>query len=338
MSARLAWTVRRNAYFDSIDLMQIAEQARPLAGVIDVALVMGTPAGRSMLEEAGMWSPEAPEAGPSDLLVAVRAESEAAGHRALARVEELLSTRRDSGPARDDLMPRTIGAAARRAALAGVAVVAVPGAHAALEAHQALSAGLHVFLFSDGVSLADEAALKRRARGRRLFVMGPECGTSIINGVGFGFANRVRRGPIGVVGASGTGIQEVTSLVHRLGGGISHAIGTGGRDLHAAVGGVTTLQALDALAADAATRVVLLVSKPASPDVAAAVLEAAVATRKPVVACLLGYAGKTPDGVRTAITLEEAAITAAGVAGHEVAALSRPQAAAAGARGAIRGL
>src|SRR5262245_22688626 len=338
MSARLAWTVRRNAYFDSIDLMQIAEQVRPLAGVIDVALVMGTPAGRSMFEEAGMWSPEAPEAGPSDLLVAVRAETEAAGHRALARVEELLSARRDSAPARDDLMPRTIVAAARRATPAGVAVVAVPGAHAALEAHQALSAGLHVFLFSDGVSLADEAALKRRARGRSLFVMGPECGTSIINGVGFGFANRVSRGPIGVVGASGTGIQEVTSLVHRLGGGISHAIGTGGRDLHAAVGGVTTLQALEALAADAATRVVLLVSKPASSNVAAAALNAAVATRKPVVACLLGHAGKTPDGVRTAITLEEAAVAAVGLAGREVAAISRPQVSAAGERGAIRGL
>jgi FdrA protein len=338
MSARLAWTVRRNVYFDSIDLMQIAEQVRPLEGVIDVALVMGTPAGRSMLEEAGMWSGQAPEAGASDLLVAVRAEGEAAGHRALARVEELLSARRDSEPARDDLMPRTIGAAARRAAPAGVAVVAVPGAHAALEAHQALSAGLHVFLFSDGVSLDDEAALKRRARGRGLLVMGPECGTSIINGVGFGFANRLRRGPIGVVGASGTGIQEVTSLVHRLGGGISHAIGTGGRDLHAAVGGVTTLQALEALAADAATRVVLLVSKPASPDVAAVVLDAAVATRKPVVACLLGYAGKTPEGVRTAITLEDAAAAAVGLADRDVAAFSRPQAAATGPRGAIRGL
>ena len=338
MSAQLAWTVRRNAYFDSIDLMQIAEQVRPLAGVIDVALVMGTPAGRSMLEEAGMWSREAPEAGPSDLLVAVRAESEAAGRRALARIEELLSARRDSGPARDDAMPRTIGAAARRAAPASVAVVAVPGAHAALEAHQALSAGLHVFLFSDGVSLDDEAALKRRARGRGLLVMGPECGTSIINGVGFGFANRVRRGPIGVVGASGTGIQEVTSLVHQLGGGISHAIGTGGRDLHAAVGGVTTLQALEALAADTATRVVLVVSKPASPDVAAAVVNAAVATRKPVVACLLAYAGKTPEGVRTALTLEEAAVAAVGLAGREGAAIARPPVAAAGARGTIRGL
>jgi FdrA protein len=338
MNARLAWTVRRNSYFDSIDLMQIAEQVRQLAGVLDVAVVMGTPAGRSMLEEAGMWSPEAPEAGPSDLLVAVRAESEAVAHRGLARVEELLGARRLAEPARDDAAPRTIGAAARRAAPAGIAVVAVPGAHAALEAHQALSAGLHVFLFSDGVSLDDEAALKHRARGRGLFVMGPECGTAIINGVGFGFANRVRRGPIGVVGASGTGIQEVTSLVHRLGGGISHAIGTGGRDLHAAVGGVTTRQALEALAADAATQVVLLVSKPASPDVAAAVLNAAVATRKPVVACLLGYAGKTPDHVRTASTLEEAAVTAIGLAGGAAPAIARTQVVRGSARGVVRGL
>ena len=338
MSARLVWTVRRNSYFDSIDLMQIAEQVRQLTGVLDVAVVMGTPAGHSMLEEAGMWSSEAPEAGPSDLLVAVRAEGEPAGRRALARVEELLSARRDGGPARDEAMPRTISAAARRAARASVAVVAVPGAHAALEAHQALSAGLHVFLFSDGVTLDDEAALKRRARGRGLLVMGPECGTSIIKGVGFGFANRVRRGPIGVVGASGTGIQEVTSLVHRLGSGISHAIGTGGRDLHAEVGGVTTLQAIEALAADAATQVILLVSKPASPEVAAAALNAAVATRKPVVACLLGYGGKTPDGVRTASTLEEAAVVAIGVAGRETAAIAPPPAVAGSARGAVRGL
>jgi FdrA protein len=126
--------------------------------------------------------------------------------------------------------------------------------------------------------------------------------------------------------------------VHRLGGGISHAIGTGGRDLHAAIGGLTTLQALDALAADSATRIVVLVSKPASPEVAAVVLNAAVATRKPVVACLLGYAGKTPDGVRTATTLEEAAVVAVGLAGREVAAIARPPATTGGARGAVRGL
>src|SRR6058998_2369393 len=335
---RLVWAVRRNSYFDSIDLMRVAEQARQLAGVAEVAVVMGSPPGRAMLAAAGMWPAEAPEAGPSDLLISVRASTEAVANRALASVEELLSASRAAQHVIADRLPRTTAAAARGAAATNVALIAVPGAYAAVEAHQALSAGLHVFLFSDGVSMADEVALKRRARDRGLLVMGPECGTAIINGVGLGFANRVRRGSIGIVGASGTGIQEVTTLVHRLGGGVSHAIGTGGRDLHAAIGGLTTLQALEALAADAATRVVLLVSKPASPEVAAAVLGAAVATRKPVVACLLGYAGKMPDGVRTATTLEEAAVAAVGLAGREVAAIARPQGAAGSAPGAVRGL
>jgi len=335
---RLAWAVRRNSYFDSIDLMRVAEQARQLAGVAEVAVVMGTADGRSMLREAGMWPAEAPEAGPSDLLVSVRAISEAVANRALASVEELLSAGRDAARVSADILPRTTASAARRNRAASVALIAVPGAYAAIDAHQALSAGLHVFLFSDGVSLEDEVAIKHRARERGLLVMGPECGTAIINGVGLGFANRVRRGPIGVVGASGTGIQELTSLVHRLGSGISHAIGTGGRDLHAAVGGLTTLQAVAALGGDAETRVLLIVSKPSSPEAADAVLRAAVATGKPVVACLLGYVGTTPSGVRTAATLEEAATIAVGQAGGSGRGLERPAAASSSARGAIFGL
>ena len=335
---RLAWAVRRNSYFDSIDLMRVAEQARQLAGVAEVAVVMGTPAGRSMLEEAGMWPSEAPEAGPSDLLVSVRASTETVANRALASVEELLSASRDTEQARGDVLPRTTAGAARKSAATNVALIAVPGAYAAVDAHQALSAGLHVFLFSDGVSLDDEVALKRRARARRLLVMGPECGTAIINGIGLGFANRVRRGSIGVVGASGTGIQELTSLIHRLGGGISHAIGTGGRDLHAAVGGLTTLQGVAALGADPESQVVIIVSKPPSPAVADAVLKAAVATGKPVVACLLGYNGVTPPGVRTVPTLEEAAIAAVKLTAGAVRDLERPKAQGPGARGAILGL
>src|SRR2546427_6340999 len=237
----LAWAVRRNSYFDSIDLMRVAEQVRQLAGVAEVAVVMGTPAGRSMLAEAGMWPAEAPESGPSDLLVSVRASTETVATRALASVDELLSASRDAEQARADILPRTTASAARRSTTTNVALIAVPGAYAAVDAHQALSAGLHVFLFSDGVSLDDEVALKRRARDRRLLVMGPECGTAIINGIGLGFANRVRRGPIGVVGASGTGIQELTSLIHRLGSGVSHAIGTGGRGALPAGGGAAPL-------------------------------------------------------------------------------------------------
>ncbi|MGH7305967.1 MAG: acyl-CoA synthetase FdrA, partial [Candidatus Rokuibacteriota bacterium] len=268
----------------------------------------------------------------------VRASTEAVGNQALASVEEFLSASRDPGQARADTLPRTTAGAARNGAATNLALIAVPGAYAAVEAHQAISAGLHVFLFSDGVPLDDEVALKRRARQRGLLVMGPECGTALINGVGLGFANRVRRGPIGVVGASGTGIQELTSLVHRLGGGISHAIGTGGRDLHAAVGGITTLQGVAALGADGGTRVSIIVSKPPSPAAADAVLRAAVETGKPVVACLLGYDGATPAGVHRAATLEEAATMAVRLTADSVRALDRPRAPVAPVRGAIVGL
>ena len=334
----LSWKIRPNSYFDSIDLMRVAEQTRQLAGVTEVAVVMGTPTGRAMLAEAAMWPAEAPEGTPSDLLVAVRASGEVVARHALARVDDLLSAGRDAGPARAAPAPRTTASAARGGA-ANVALVAVPGDYAVLDAHQALSSGLHVFLFSDGVSLDDEIALKRRARERGLLVMGPECGTAIINGVGLGFANRVRRGPIGIVGASGTGIQEVTSLVHRLGGGVSHAIGTGGRDLHGAVGGITTLQSLARLAADESARALLIVSKPASPAVADVVLRAAVEAKKPVVACLLGYDGRVPGGVHAVTTLEEAAATAVSLAGGVVVELERSAPVTrGGARGAVRGL
>jgi len=339
VSVHLSWKVRPNSYFDSIDLMRVAEQVRGLAGVSEVAVVMGTPAGRAMLAEAAMWPAEAPEGTPSDLLMAVRASSEAVARRALAGVEDLLSAGRDAGPARAATAPRTTASAARGGGAANVAIVAVPGDYAALDAHQALSSGLHVFLFSDGVSLDDEVGLKRRARERGLLVMGPECGTAIINGVGLGFANRVRRGAIGIVGASGTGIQEVTSLIHRLGAGVSHAIGTGGRDLQAAVGGVTTLQSLERLGADESTRALLIVSKPASSAVADLVLRAAVETKKPVVACLLGYDGPVPRGVRAVTTLEEAATAAVMLAGGAAAELERPAPPTRGsARGAVRGL
>jgi len=334
---RLVWAVRRHSYFDSIDLMRVAEQARQLADVGEVGLAMATPAGRTMLSEAGLWPAEAPEAGPSDLLISVLASTEAAGKLALIRVEELLAAGRGARQVHAEILPRTTIAAARKTGGANVALIAVPGAHAAIEAHQALSGGMHVFLFSDGVSLDDEVALKRRARDRGLLVMGPECGTAIINGIGLGFANRVRRGSIGVVGASGTGIQELTTLIHRMGGGVSHAIGTGGRDLHAAVGGLTTLQGVAALGADPATRVVLLVSKPSSTAVADAVLRAAVETKKPVVACLLGYDGATPAGVRSAVTLEEAAISAVELTAGSARALERPRVGGSVGRGAIRG-
>ena len=312
-------------YVDSVALMRVAEETRRLPDVLSATVLMATDANRRLLAEAGLGSVEAEGAGPDDLIIAVSAKTSAAARGGLARAEELLATRRGGGAAQAEELPRSITAAARRTPEATLAVVSVPGRYAIAEAHQALSSGLHVFLFSDGVPLDDEVRLKRRAQPRGLLVMGPECGTSMLNGVGVGFANVVRRGAVGLVGASGTGLQEVTTLVHRLGAGVSHAFGTGGRDLHAAVGGVTTLQALALLAADPLTRVIVLVSKPAADEVAEVVLAAAGRLGKPVVACLLGWRGKVPPGVRATDTLEDAAVAAVEALGVKARRLAAPR-------------
>jgi FdrA protein len=315
----------KGLYVDSVALMRVAEAARRLPGVASAAVLMATDANRRLLADAGLWSAEAAGAGADDLIIAVAAERAEAARAGVARAEELLATHRAASAPEAVELPRSITAAARRTPDASVAIVSVPGRYAVAEAHQALSAGLHVFLFSDGVALADEAALKRRARALGLLVMGAECGTSLLNGVGLGFANVVRRGAVGLVGASGTGLQEVTTLVHRLGAGVSHAIGTGGRDLHAAIGGVTTRQALALLAADPLTRIIVLVSKPADDAVAAAVLGAAGRLGKPVVACLLGWRGVVPAGVRAVETLAGAAVAAVAALGVRARRLAAPK-------------
>jgi succinyl-CoA synthetase alpha subunit len=317
--------VRSDAFVDSVALMQVTERVRALPGVRAAALVMATELNRRVLDETDLLPAEVKGAGSADLVIVVRAESAVAADAALGQAEAFLAARRgDEGSQRRE-PPRSITGAARQLSGANLALVSVPGAHAAGEAHQALSAGLHVFLFSDGVSLDEEVALKQRAKARGLLVMGPECGTSLLNGVGLGFANRVRRGHVGLVAASGTGLQEVTTLIHRLGAGVSQGIGTGGRDLHEAVDGLATLQALSWLARDPETRVIGLVSKAPSSAVAARVLAAAVMSDKPVVAYLPGWQGIPPPGVVMAATLEAAALGCVKALGRARPGFARPR-------------
>jgi len=210
---------------------------------------------------------------------------------------------------------RSLQMALARSPAANLALISVPGDYAAAEAMKALRLGLHVMLFSDNVALADEVALKRYAAGRGLLVMGPDCGTAIVDGVPLGFANAVRRGAVGVVGASGTGTQQVTSLVHRRGGGISHAIGTGGHDLGKDVGGITMLHGLGLLARDPDTRVIVLISKPPSPAIAREVIAAARKAAKPVVVNFIGSAEDPSGGnLHVSRTLDDAASAAVALA------------------------
>jgi FdrA protein len=278
--------VRRGAYYDSVVLMQLQRGLIGLPGVIDAGVVMATPANCDLLAASNLL-PDSITASPDDLLIVVKAENDSFAGEAINQVESLLARRRSSGS--QDYRPRSLSAAAKQLPESSWVLVSVPGRYAAGVAREALDLGKHVFLYSDNVSLEDEISLKKTAREKGLLVMGPDCGTAIINGVGLGFANRVRRGPIGLVGASGTGLQAVTSHIHGLGGGISHAIGTGGRDLKSEVGGITALQALDLLARDPETKVIVLISKPPSSEVATELLSAARATGKPVVVDFIGY-------------------------------------------------
>lgn len=301
-----------NLYRDSVSLMQLSAALARMPGVAQASAVMATPANLDLLREAGLMDAQV-AASPNDLLVAVSgkpvAALEAALAAAIAALDKAPAPAAGGGPAA--LAPRSLQMALARAPQANLALISVPGDYAAAEAEKALRLGLNVMLFSDNVPGADEAALKRLAREKRLLVMGPDCGTAIIDGVPLGFANAVRRGAVGVVGASGTGTQQVTSLVHRLGAGVSQAIGTGGHDLSAEIGGVTMLEGLARLAKDKDTRVIVLISKPPAPKVAAAVLAAARTAGKPVVVNFVGSASsEEAKNLHFVKTLEEAAVAA----------------------------
>jgi FdrA protein len=294
--------------------MRLSAELSQVPGVTRATVAMATDANRRMLSEAGMLAPGLDEARADDLMIAVDAADDETAQLALSKAEELLTQASRPRPAggAGPRPSRTLSSAVAGLGGAEVAVISVAGEFAALEAAHALESDLNVLLFSDNVSVEDERDLKAEAFRRRRLLMGPGAGTAILDGVALGFANSIRRGPIGVVAGSGTGLQEVTVLVHRGGSGISQAIGTGGRDLTEAVGGLTTRLGLQLLTDDPETRVIVLLSKPPQRAVADQVLAVARDSGKPVV---VGFLGGEPTNVQGANlsfagTLEEAALRA----------------------------
>jgi len=304
-----------DTYLDSVRLLAGSKAMLEMPGVAWATALMGTPANLAKLESDG-FDPEAlAGTDANDLLLAVRADSPDAAEAALATAERVLlrepEADRLAGPGRwQDVVrpPRTVDEALTALPGANVAIVSVPGPYAALEAHKALSAGLHVLLFSDNVPLQAEVELKTRALDLGLLMMGPGAGTALLGGIGLGFANAVRRGPVGVIAAAGTGGQEAMTLLDRWGTGVSQVIGVGGRDMSEPVGGCMTRLAVRALVDDPATEILLIVSKPPSPAVARSLVEELGA--KPAVLALLGLEGDVPagPGVRVERTLERAVL------------------------------
>ncbi len=299
--------IRKGAYFDSVTLMQVARKLTALDGVTDAAVVMGTRANQGILQSSNLLLAEFKKAGDSDLLIAIKARDAKAADAARKAADELLKEKKAAdGGSTAEARPRSLDAALQMRAEANLALISVAGRYAGDVAMDCLERDLHVMLFSDNVPVEQEIRLKHYARRKGLLVMGPDCGTAIINGAPLGFANAVRRGGIGVVAAAGTGMQEITSLISNAGGGISQAIGTGGRDLSKAVGGITFIQGIEMLAKDPATRVIVLASKPPDKSVLTAVERALRRVKKPVVTFFIGAQLKPGDPE----TLEEAALMA----------------------------
>jgi FdrA protein len=305
----MSWHVRvvRGRYVDSVRLMKLAQGAREHTAVTRAEIAMGTPANLEALAGLGV----SPDAGPADVVIAVDAAA-ADAVAVLDRAEGELAAPTAAAERPADAAPRSLGAAARTLGGANVALISVPGEYAVLEAHRALTAGLHVLLFSDHVSAADELELKRRAAARGLLVMGPGCGTAMLGNVGLGFANVVRHGPVGIVAAAGTGAQEASVLLDGAGTGVSHIVGVGGRDLSAQIGGIMFGAAMRMLAADDATETLLLVSKPPAPEVVRSLGAIELAGKRAVGAFVGWDGGEAPFEIHP--TLDAGAFAAAQVA------------------------
>ncbi|HSA89909.1 MAG TPA: hypothetical protein VLF42_08445 [Burkholderiales bacterium] len=294
--------VERGRYLDSVALMRLSRRLGALPGIEAAALMIGTPSNKALLREAGLLGSEGEHAGPSDILIAVRAANADAGRAALDSALSL-----GPEPPQTFLRAGSLAGALELMPGANLALISVPGELAALEARKALGSGLNALVFSSGVPLEEERALKRLANEKGLLLMGPDCGTALLAGTPLAFANAVPRGDIGIVSASGTGLQEVSCLIARLGAGVSHGIGVGGRDLDERVGALGTAAAIDALERDPGTKVIVLISKPPALRVAEAVLERLARCGKRSVVCLLGL-----DKPGLARTLHEAAEMATG--------------------------
>jgi succinyl-CoA synthetase alpha subunit len=316
-----------NQYRDSVSLMQISATLSALPGVQQASMVMATENNIDLLREAGLLE-RGVDAGPNDLLIVLQGDDDRALGSALdaavAEIEHESVVFDEEAGAR--FVPRSIEMALADKPDMNLALISTPGEYAAAEALKALHHGLHVMLFSDNVRLEDEIMLKQYARDHGLLVMGPDCGTAIINGIPLAFANVVQRGDIGLVAASGTGLQQVSSLIDRLGGGVSQAIGVGSHDLHVQVGGISMLAGIAALAADPDTKVIALISKPPAPQVAERVLEKAAQAGKPVVVDFIGADLDARDNIFAVRTLEDAAAMAVALSRGQVP--SRPLGAA----------
>ena len=323
---KLTNVVKKNSYYDSATLMLVSSKVgEQIGGTKNVAVMMATDMNKDIMRASGLLDEVGAAANPNDLVFALRAQSDEEIDAALRLAEDILNSRNSAMEQRESDVVRSVDEAVSRLDGAKLAVVSLPGKFAAREVKKLLRQDCHVLLFSDNVSCEEEAELKTIACERGLLMMGPDCGTAVINGVGLGFANTLRRGKIGLAAASGTGLQEVMTLISNYGGGVSQALGTGGRDLKEVIGGKMMGQCISMLQEDPDTEVIVVISKPPAASVMEKMLQQLKETGKPCVVCFMGGSFEESDNLHLARTLEDAAVKAL-----ELAQIGQPDALTAG--------
>jgi len=302
--------IRKDTYRDSVILMRLSNNVAELDGVLQAGVIMGTPTNKGFLKALNLLTEDARQAGPNDMIIALDTQDEKSMAHALSEVDRLLTAQISKDASK--IVPETLDSALRYMSDANLVIISVPGVYAKREASKALKKGLNVFIFSSNVSLEDELELKQLALEKGLLVMGPDCGTAIINNIVLGFGNVVNQGNIGLVAAAGTGLQEVSTLIHDKGFGISQAIGTGGNDLSKTIGGIMMIEGIKRLERNDETKVIVLISKPPNQEISQKVLKIASQASKPIVVNFLGGDIKNIEsqGFNAAKTLEDAATTA----------------------------
>ncbi|WP_314577161.1 acyl-CoA synthetase FdrA [Enterococcus gilvus] len=309
--------ILKNNYQDSINLMLLTNRINDLETVTMSQIMMGTNANKDILNNTNLLTEEANAASPNDLMIVVESDQAAIMDQVLPEVEQFLSDLSSKGSEEQAQVATTWQEALDAMPDANMALFSIPGEYGAAEMETALKKGLHVFSFTDNIPVEEEVRLKQLAHERGLLMMGPDCGTGILSSIPIAFTNVVAPGNIGVVGASGTGIQEVTTIIDRLGNGVVHAIGTGGRDLSDKVGAVTVKDAIVALENHEPTDVICVISKPPAKEVRDEVVQLLQSIMKPVVAIFLGEKPEAHEGkVYLAHTLEETAKIAVDLANN----------------------
>ena len=305
----LKTVVKKGSYQDSVVLMLLTNEISSLEGVNKIQVMMATPANKDIFKTSGLDTEELMEASANDMVVVADVDDEAVLDAVMENVEDFLKKQSTASEGKKGAESvKSWDKALKKMPDSNLAVISIPGAYAALEADRALDEGLNVFMFSDNVTIEDEKALKEKAHSKGLALMGPDCGTGIIQGVPIAFTNKVTPGSIGIIGASGTGIQEVTTIIDRLGEGVTNAIGIGGRDLKEEIGGITMMDMIDAMEDDDTVKVLLIVSKPPAKAVRDKISARLSNFSKPVVTLFVGEKPEYhEEGFYHAYTLDEAA-------------------------------